>query len=191
MWLVVGIHWNACIFYWILVHHPTPWSSVRGIFIFRRCMVQHLRFFISLDSHMLSLMNHLGSGMYVAPPLPWGSQAYSLCASPVLPRLYSISFIIFGFSYGGSTPSSLGVLGQAWLVFPWGYLERFLSAFRALPGELVPTLSLLGRSFLPVDPKVLSNRSFLYVDTTVANWYYGKFKPQVAHPDHINWVVIS
>ena len=58
-WIVGGVHWNAWILNSSVVHHPAPWAYVCGIFIFRRCMVWHLQFFLSLASQPLSRMEHL------------------------------------------------------------------------------------------------------------------------------------
>ena len=57
-WLVGGVHGNAWTFYQVVVHHPDTWASVHGIFIFRSCMVRHLRFLLLLDSQPLSQMEY-------------------------------------------------------------------------------------------------------------------------------------
>ena len=45
-----GIHQNACLFYWGMVHRPDCWASDIGIFIFRGCIVWQLRYLILLAS---------------------------------------------------------------------------------------------------------------------------------------------
>ena len=42
-----------------MFHHPVSQASDRGLFIIRRCMVQHLRFFLSLAYQTLSQVNYL------------------------------------------------------------------------------------------------------------------------------------
>ena len=45
-------------FYWGGFHHPALWASYCGIFIFIRCMVQHIQFYLFLDPRPLS---HVGN----------------------------------------------------------------------------------------------------------------------------------
>ena len=78
--------------------------------------------------------------MSVALLIPWGSQVQSLAVSLALLGLPSISFTCFNCFVGGSAPPSLGVLGHAFLAFPWPSSAQSLSSFQALPGAL-PRLS--------------------------------------------------
>ena len=128
-------HSPECVnFYRSVIHHPAPWAYVLGIFIFRRCMVRHPRFSFSLASQPLSQNSTTwGSGAFVAPPFPYGSQSRSLGVSLVFPGLYSVRFTCFGFLVGGSDPSSMGVLGHSLLVCPWCYLGRFWSFNQTYP----------------------------------------------------------
>ena len=74
-----------------------------------------------------------GSGTSIVPLFTWGYHSRSLRASLLFPWIHSISFTWVCFFSWGSDPSSLGALGSACLAYPWRYLERFLSALRALP----------------------------------------------------------
>ena len=125
-----------CIFNWGVVHHPAQWASVRGHFIFRRCMVQNLRFLLALASQPLPLWTTWGSGASVAPPYLWVYQVLLIGASFVFPGLHSSSFIGFGVFAGGSAPSSLGVLWNAYLACTWRSSAHFIRALWALPGAL-------------------------------------------------------
>ena len=49
-------------FLWGVVHHPVTRSSAHGLFIFRRCMVRHLQFLLSLASQTLSQVDYLRAG---------------------------------------------------------------------------------------------------------------------------------
>ena len=48
-------------FYWGVVQNPSPRSSAHVIFIFRRYMVRHLQFLISLNYQPLSQMDYLSA----------------------------------------------------------------------------------------------------------------------------------
>ena len=55
-WVVGGVSRTSWIFNRGLVYHPDPWEYVYGPFIFRRCMVRNLWFFILMASRPLSLI---------------------------------------------------------------------------------------------------------------------------------------
>ena len=123
-------------FYWGMVHNPATWSYAHGPFIFRRWMVWHPRFLLSLDSQTLSFMVHLrfrcicfaSTFLGISCMLAWrvlGGIWYPLC------QLHQICFTWV------SAPYYLGVLGHDCLACPWSSLERFISTFWALPGALV------------------------------------------------------
>ena len=73
--------------------------------------------------------------MYVAPQLPWEPHTRSLGTYffDLVSILSASSYLDFS---GGSALYSMGVLGHACLACPLRSSERFLSAFRALPGAL-------------------------------------------------------
>ena len=99
-------------------------------------MFRQLWFLLLLSSWLLSLLYHLRcrrlccASAFLETP---GTLAWN-----VLSVTWSLfrQFIIFGFFTGGSAPSSLVVLGNAFLVFPLRSSERFLRAFWDLPGAI-------------------------------------------------------
>ena len=62
-WANMSWWWRSldCVdfFLWGVVHHPVTQSSAHGLFIFRKCMVPHLHFLLSLASQTLSQVEYL------------------------------------------------------------------------------------------------------------------------------------
>ena len=78
-----------------------------------------------------------GSGVFVATPLPWVTNALLLGTYLVFPGLHFFRFIRFGYFSVGSAPSYRGIFGHACLSCPCCSWAIFMSTFRSLPGTLV------------------------------------------------------
>ena len=123
-------------FYWGMVHHPDPWAYACGIYIFRRCMVWHLWFLLSLASRPLSLMEHLRfshvccacTSLRIPVALAWcfiGVLWYTFC------QIHQLC--IFP---GDSDLYYLGVLRYTFFACPWSSLASFLSNLQVLTGVI-------------------------------------------------------
>ena len=128
---------------WGVVHHPDCWASALGIFILRRCIVQHLRYILLL----VSLWTAWRRGDFVTSLLPWELLLRLLGASLELPVLHTIRLIILGGFYGGTL---------AWRVL-WRSLTRVLVLSRMLYCFLIGLIlfawglyGLMNRSFMAI-----------------------------------------
>ena len=99
-----------------------------------------------------------GPGASIAPPFPWGSYSRLLGASLVFPCLNSVRFTLLAFFVRGFAPSSMGVIGHAFLECPWCSLARFQRTSWDLPCALSHISSSLGKSYFTGELHGLSNR---------------------------------
>ena len=131
-------------FYQGVFHHPVSRASARGIFIFRRCMVWHLRFLISLDYNLLHLwfledprntrLAHPWCYLYSIPLASSESvllllEACYVFAGSYWAYLIGIYLAFFGFHYGAPAWRVSGVPCYSRLLVCW----RFSGALNLLP----------------------------------------------------------
>ena len=81
-------------------------------------MVGHLKFLLSLASQMFSIMEHFMFRHICCNPTSMGIPCALDGVYLVFPGLYYVRFTSFVFFAGGSAPSSMGVLGHAFLACP-------------------------------------------------------------------------
>ena len=159
-------------------HHPVSRTSAGGIFIFRRCMVRHLRFLLSLASRPLSQIDYLRARHVYCASVSLGVPV--TLALRVL-SIHSVSFSCLGFFGRVYAPPSLGALGHVFLACPWPSLECFLSAFWAmtwwpLSSSLTPNLLALSA------PGAAFFRLFLGYDSLFISVLARLLGPSLAFP---------
>ena len=131
-WIVGGIFQTLWIFYQDLVHHPDHWASVRGILFLEGAWSDTFDFRFHWILRRCPKWTTWGTGASVVPQSPWVYNSCLIGASLVFPGFHPVSFACFGFFVGGSSPSSIVILGHSCLAYPWCSLAHFLSAFSSL-----------------------------------------------------------
>ena len=126
-WIVGGFHQTAWIFNQGVVHHPDCWASDIGIFIFRRCIVQHLWYLIAILS-ATSSQDNLGIQCSFCASASTGvpcALAWRFLGVP-----FPVSLILLLWRLRSSWEFLLGVFTYLFSALgchiTWSYLERSL-----------------------------------------------------------------